>query len=252
MKTGRRIDVLYIRSHNNLVADSIVPLGAITSMNAAPGTKLGVYASECTEAQIRMARMVAVDWHWCFSLPAVRAICEKVRRIHPQVPIVIGGLTAGLFGNKTFELLSADYLLSADTEPAFAALVAGERNITKLPNTLDSTGRSGPQRRITQEEFDGLDPLTVDWFPSFNRNSRRNIFLSRGCDNRCGNHCLCRTIGENAMIHSPSWMHRVIRSPGSSWKSLGIWAMGVSDVNRLIGIFDQVGPPVNLPVSFYC
>ena len=86
MKTGRRIDVLYIRSHNNLVADSIVPLGAITSMNAAPGTKLGVYASECTEAQIRMARMVAVDWHWCFSLPAVRAICEKVRRIHPQVP----------------------------------------------------------------------------------------------------------------------------------------------------------------------
>lgn len=246
------IDVLYIRSHNNLVSDGIVPLGAVTNMNAARAKKLGVYASECTDAQIRSARLVAVDWHWAFTLPAARAICERVRRVQPDAAVVVGGLTAGLFGERAFGLLPADFLLTSDTEPAFARLAAGERDVSKLPNVLDSRGGSGPRRRLSREEFDALDPVTVDWFPSFDRSQSQHVFLSRGCDGPCRNHCLCRTIGEDAMIHSPEWTSRVLGSLRRGAKSTNVWSMGVDDADRLIGVFDRLMRPIEEPVNFYC
>jgi radical SAM superfamily enzyme YgiQ (UPF0313 family) len=209
-------DLLYIHPHAQLLDDWEVPLGALTSVNTVRGSKRGVYAWECTDDEIRAARVVALDWHWHFSLPAVRAVAERIRRLSPETPIVVGGLTASWFGRRTFELLPVDFVAVGDAEAGFDRLVemgAPRSGLEVAPNFLRRDGRCGASVVLQQEAFDRLDSVSVDWFPSLAaRTSAPVVMLTRGCDAPCGRTCLAGAASTTPLrVHSAEWVGDTVR-----------------------------------------
>jgi hypothetical protein len=247
---GAPLDVLYIHPHNHLVDDRYVPVGAITSMNAAGGSKLGLYAAECGDAPIRRARVVALDWHWHFSLPAVRKVVERVRRLNPSALLVLGGLTAAWFGRRVFRILPVDFVAVGEAEPGFAILARDARTVdpSRLPNFVAADGTAGPRRPLTPTEFDALDPITVDWFPSLaGPRFEADLFLGRGCTRDCPGRCLSRlTLGGPSRLHSPEWLAgtidriRTTLGPGATVR---LQNFGCRDPGRAAGIFAALPKP---------
>jgi hypothetical protein len=188
----RPLDLLFIHPHGHLQSDWQVPIGALTTVNSVQGEKLGVYSWECTDEQIRKARVVALDWYWHFSLPAVRAVANRVRRLNPAAPIVVGGLTAAWFGPRAFDLLPVDYVAVGDSEAGMARLVEmGTRVGAEVPpGFIRADGVCGPRGLLDQERFDRLDPVSAEWFPSLPSEALPPmVLLVRGCDDHCGRTC---------------------------------------------------------------
>ncbi|MCZ7685946.1 MAG: cobalamin B12-binding domain-containing protein [Sandaracinaceae bacterium] len=92
-ETARQL-VLYVHPSGHL-NDLVVPAGAVTCMNAIPGPKLGRYAHEVADEEILEAAVVAIDLHWALALSGLEPLVRHVRALRPDVPIVIGGITAG-------------------------------------------------------------------------------------------------------------------------------------------------------------
>lgn len=195
MKGYPEIMFIHPSGHFN---DRVVPIGAITSVNAVTHSKGGRYAFEVTEDEIRAARVIAVDLHWTVALPGFVRLVEHVRRLAPTTPIVVGGISAGYYVKDLVTGGLADYVLVGDSEPSFAALVdwlVRGREPPPIPNVLSARDISDPiLRRISRHEFNSLDPLTLDWFPSCQGLARApnwafnpgpTITVVRGCTARC-------------------------------------------------------------------
>jgi hypothetical protein len=254
------LDLLFIHPHGHLLSDWLVPIGALTAVNRVEGRKLGVYSWECTDEQIRAARVVALDWYWHFSLPAVRAVANRVRRLNPAAPIVVGGLTASWFGRRTFELLPVDYVAVGDAEAGMAGLVemgARRGGAGTPPNLLGADGGAGPRVTLDREEFDRLDPVSSDWFPSLTpERASPFILLVRGCDAPCGRTCLASEVSLPPLrVHSPEWLSSVVRR---TRKGLGPTAcirlvnVGARDESALIGTLDLLsGDPAVGPIAIW-
>lgn len=188
--------VLYIHPSGHL-NDLVVPAGAVSCMNAIPGPKLGRYAFEVTDDEIRSAGVVALDVHWALALSGLEPLVAHVRRVSPTVPIVVGGVTAGHYPRELLERHGVDFVIQGDSEPAFVELVrrlrAGEP-VADIAN-LHVRGAPPPRReRISPGDFDATDCLSADWFPTYERASSwdaaafpqgRTIPVSRGCAFRC-------------------------------------------------------------------
>lgn len=253
------LDVLYLHPHGHLVDDRYVPVGAITSMNAAGGRKLGLYSGECSDQTIRSARVVALDWHWHISLPAVQRVVERVRRVNPSAVVVLGGLTAAWFGQRVFGFLPVDLLAVGEAEPGFAMLVeaGGAIDPARLPNFVSADGTVGPRRALTQAEFDQIDPITVDWFPSLaGPGFEADLVLGRGCTHGCKGRCLSRlTLGGTSRLHSPGWFEQMvgrIRAEIGRKATLRIQNFGCRDPGRLAGIFGTIrAPDPDLSVTLF-
>jgi len=190
-------ELLYIHPAGHL-NDRVVPTGAITSVNATGVRRLGRYAFEVADDEIRAARVIALDLHWNVSLPFYARLVAHVRRLAPATPIVVGGISAGHFAPDLLAQGLADHVVSGDSEPFFAALV--ERLVAGtdprgLPNVRSADDPPGSKvARMSVADFNRLDPLTVDWFPSHRTamcapnwafNAGPTISVVRGCTARC-------------------------------------------------------------------
>lgn len=194
-------------------------------MNAAAAPKLGRYAFEVTEREIGAAQIVAIDLHWALGLSGFGRLVRHVRRVNPSARLVVGGITAGHYAEELLERHPIDFVVRGDAEPTFAGLVQAlleGRSPEGLPNLHGRGLPPAALRRMTQAEFDTTDPLTADWFPTYERVSTwdavafppgRTIPVSRGCPLRCpecyGSHA--STFGPGYLLRSPAGLAALVR-----------------------------------------
>lgn len=188
--------VLYVHPSGHL-NDLVVPAGALSCMNAIPGPKLGRYAFEVTDEEIRSAAIIATDVHWALALSGFEPFVAHVRRLAPRVPIVVGGVTAGHYPAELLERYAIDFVIQGDSEPAFAELVRRLRASEPTSEIANVHARGAPpprRARITEREFDETDCIGAEWFPTYERVSQwdavafrqgRTLTVSRGCAFRC-------------------------------------------------------------------
>jgi hypothetical protein len=164
--------VLFLHPYNHMEPDA-VPVGAVGLVNLLPGKALGRFASEVTSGELAAARVILIDAHWFFPLGILEGMVTALRRVNPSARIVVGGIASAFYAEIFFERYPVDYVLTGDVETVFATLVghllAGEEP-PPLPGVWSAStpGRSPPDgARIRAAEFDAIDWLTIDWFPSY-------------------------------------------------------------------------------------
>jgi len=220
--------VLYLHPYNH-PQDDVVPVGSITAMNLLSGAGvLGRYASEVSEEEVRAARVVAMDVHWFPPLAVLDGMLAGIRHIQPDVPVVVGGITAAFYGRALLERFDVDHVVGGDVEltlPELVGCLVDGRPPPALPGVWSRGVDDPPQppARLPTERFDRLDALTIDWFPTLRRRvvdkhamHRRGrqvpsdpgfptLLVSRGCARDCefchgsyqgrvfGSGTLCRT-----------------------------------------------------------
>jgi len=199
--------VLFVHPYGH-VFDDFVPMGAVALMNRIPGPKNGRYAWELTEADLHEASVLAMDLHWYFSIEPVCWIARAVRQIRPDLPIVLGGISASFYARHLMEVFEIDYLVQGDGEAAFPPLVDALREGRVPPPLPHVWTRSGPpptRKTVPPPLYNSNDYLTLDWFPTLEATTRRAhrshaespfwgqmdnfhpyIPLNRGCRFPCG------------------------------------------------------------------
>lgn len=256
------LDLLYIHPHNNIVDDRMIPCGAITCVNFAPGKKLGVFSFDCTDEQILGSRIVAIDWHWYSGFPAVRALCERVRIINPRARIVVGGMTCSLLSKHVFELLPADFAAIGDAELALSSMVesANLDHAEGLVNVLSADGRPHTERDMTEEEFARLDPVTATWFPSLGKTDFvPSVFVARGCFSSCAGRCPSRNVFRpGSRVHTGDWIAGVVNRIAEEYgedSSFIFYVFGGDFESRLFEMLDEIKTrrhlrPIFVPCGF--
>lgn len=199
--------LLYVHPYNH-VLDELVPMGAVALVNRCAVPKRGVYAWELTPDMLADAGCLAMDLHWYFSIEAVRWIAQDARRIAPDLPIVLGGITASFYARHLSQTFPVDYVVQGDGEQSFPQLVEAlceGRTPPPLPNVWTKQGpppRTGP---VPGELYDDNDYLDLSWFPTLASHTREHharwrrqpfwgemdryhpyIPLNRGCRFPCG------------------------------------------------------------------
>lgn len=207
-------------------------------MNALDAPRLGRYAFEVNDDEIRAARIIASDLHWAVGLPGFLRLVEHVRSINPTVVIVAGGITAGHYAGELVRR-GVDHVLRGDSERSFTNLVQALLAGTPpgdLPNVVSLHG-VGPSLRLTQTEFDATDCLTLDWFPTLARvtdwpsdafSPSRTLPAARGCPMRCP-----ACYGSHASLYGPGTL---TRSPSALAAEVARAAsLGVSQLRVICG-----------------
>ena len=229
-----RARVLYLHPYNH-PQDDVIPVGSIAAMNLLAGHGvLGRYASEVTAEEIRAASVVAMDVHWFPPLAVLDGMLADIRGIRPDVPVVVGGITAAFYGRSLLERFDVDHVVSGDVELSLPtlidSLVEGHPAPT-LPGVW-SRGLDAPPRRaerLSRRRFDRLDSLTIDWFPTLKRRVLERhalhrqgrqvpsdpgfptLVVTRGCVRRCG---FChggyhdRVFGPGTLCRTPAGLVR--------------------------------------------
>lgn len=257
---------LHPRGHLN---DLVVPAGALSAMNAAPFPKLGRYAFEVSDAELRAARVVAMDLHWALGLAGLEPLLARVRAVNPTARVVVGGITASHYPRELLDEVGVDHVVQGDAEAAFPALAAAlldGRDPGDVPNVW-TRGRPPPRRaRIDAAAFDAVDPLTADWFPTLSRvrdwpaaafPMSATLPVARGCALRCptchGSHAAVS--GEGVLAISPAALVRHLeraRALGLRSLRLVVGKLPASRLAPLLAAAAARGPfPFPLGVGLY-
>ncbi len=196
----RDLDVLYIHPYGGHSFRRVVPMGAIALINAVSGSKLGRFDFDVTDSDIARAKIIAMDVHWFYSLASAGRLVRRIRRINPRARIIIGGYTAGIFHRQLVDKWGVDYVVIGDADRPFPELVGRilDGDDGGLPPNVTSADMTGEVTyTISGEEFDSMDFITIDWFPSLQNwiyKSQRSIFshfvypylnVFRGCQFKC-------------------------------------------------------------------
>lgn len=172
-------DLLFVHPYNHAKPDPI-PVGAVGAINLLSQSVLGRYAEEVSAEEVARARVLLLDVHWFLPTAILDGFLAAVRRINPRCRIVAGGLTASFYKRDFLDRFDIDYLVAGDVEaalpPLIAHLIAGERP-PPLAN-IYTRHASPPSMAITSRvDFDALDWLTLDWFPSYRERVHRTHAL---------------------------------------------------------------------------
>lgn len=217
--------LLYIHPSGHL-NDLVVPAGAVSCLNAIEGTsKLGRYAFEVTDQEIRSARIVAIDLHWAVGIAGFTRLVRHVRQVNPRTVLVAGGITAGHFSADILRTTGIDYVVHGDSEVPFKNLIESileNRTPVSIPGVSTVDGIESSRDRMTCQEFDATDCLTVDWFPTYETvtdwrtasfSQGRTIPVLRGCPCRCPA-CYgsaASVFGEGFLMRSPEGFVRELK-----------------------------------------
>ncbi len=220
--------VLYVHPWGHL-NDLVIPAGAIACMNAIPGPKLGRYAFEVSDDELRQAAVICVDVHWALALSGFDRLVQHIRAIAPDVPVVVGGITAAHLAEEFLDAYPVDYVFRGDAETSFAVLISELREGRRpgaLPNVHTRDG-APPRLRMSDADFDATDSVTIDWFPTLTLvtdleavafPAGRTVIVARGCPLRCptcyGSHA--STYGKGYLWRSPERTAELVRDAESA------------------------------------
>lgn len=168
------IDVLYI--HPALgKGDFNIPMGIISLMNSIPCSKYGVMAWELTPQLITSSRIAVMDLHWYFPLDIVKETAAVLKKINPEIKIIIGGYTASIFASIIVRDFKVDYVIVGDAEKPFRLLteaLLADEGPAGIDNIVSLTYMSDHSYAVTVEDYDNLDAVSVGWFPTFQKHMR--------------------------------------------------------------------------------
>lgn len=160
--------LLYVHPYGH-VLDELVPMGAVALVNRCEVDKRGRYAWELTEDEVATAGCLAMDLHWYFSVEAVGWIAAHCKRLRPDLPIVLGGITASFYARHLLRVFPVDYVVQGDGEQCFPALVAAlcaGRSPPPLPNVWTRQGPPPGLSPVPAHVYDDNDYLDLSWFPT--------------------------------------------------------------------------------------
>jgi hypothetical protein len=190
------IDLLYIHPFSGLLDNLIVPTGVIPLVNRIDCSKKGLFWFEVNDRDIANSRIIALDLHWFYSLYPVRRLCAKIKKINPEIKIILGGYTATLFAGILISELECDYIIKGDADHTFPLLVDNILNgcvSSDVPNLVARDFFTPFEYCLDGSDFDKCDYLNVDWFPSLKKGRsqyslygcRAFIQAVKGCINNC-------------------------------------------------------------------
>ena len=221
--------MLFVHPEGHL-NDYVVPVGALGCMNAIRATKLGRFAFEVRDDEIRRARVIAFDLHWAVGLPGFSRLVRHVRVTNPSATLVAGGISAGLWAPRLLDELPLDFVIRGDSEIAFTKLtdaVLSGRDPSRIANVVSRDVREPVLSRMTHADLDAVDSVSAQWFPTFQRAAQIEtealshactISVTRGCAMRCRS-CygsFGQSFGPGQLIRAPE---SVVRSVAAARES---------------------------------
>ena len=147
-------------------------------------------------------KLFGIDLHWLPHAQGSIEVARLLKRLHPEVPIVFGGISASYFHRELIQEPAVDFVIRGSVaEPSLLALmreIEGERDFANVPNLTwkggVNTGESG-QRSIDSYGFDlatmvgevvgHLDFWTSIPFHFWWRHPITAVFTVRGCARDC-------------------------------------------------------------------
>lgn len=170
---------------------------------------------------------VAVIFHWQETAHGVQHILEHLHQHTPQLPVIIGGFSAGYFGKDILQHFPAvDYLIQGDPEEPLLHLLQEKpvESIANLTFRHQNTITTSPhQWIIDQQLLDTISFARIDLLHDANRYLTKintilgfPLFIGRGCAFNCD---YCGGSRQAFTIHSHR-NHPVSRSITSIIKDL--------------------------------
>jgi B12-binding domain/radical SAM domain protein len=151
-------------------------------------------------------KLFGIDLHWLPHAHGGPAVAALLKKLHPEIPIVFGGISATCFHRELIEDPAVDFVLRGSvTEPSLLALVReleGERRFELVPGLTwkqDGEVRVNPDAELpaSLDEYDfdlgamirsvarHLDFWTSVPFQAWWRHPITAVFTVRGCARRC-------------------------------------------------------------------
>jgi len=178
------------------------------------------------------SRAVGIDLHWLPHAHGALEVARIVKELHPDTPVIMGGLSSTYFHEELIRYPQVDYVLRGDsTEPPLHQLLLGlgdRESLAKIPNLVWKENGSPTVNPLTflPSSLDYVDlrpDLMVEMvmrhrdlasvlpFNGWLRNPITAVFTVKGCT------CECATCGSSRTtcghLTKRSWP--VFRSPQS-------------------------------------
>jgi B12-binding domain/radical SAM domain protein len=112
-------------------------------------------------------RMFGLDLHWLPHVQGVVEVCRILKKLHPEIPIVLGGLSSSYFHREILENYpEIDYVIRGDCaeEPLSQLLeaVKGGGGVSNIPNLTYRKGEGIVEGEITYVPGD-IDRFPLDY-----------------------------------------------------------------------------------------
>lgn len=182
--------------------------------------------------------LFGIDLHWLAHAQGGPAVAALLKRLHPDIPIVFGGISASYFHEELILDPAVDFVLRGSvTEPHLLGLlheITGERRFERVPNLTwkaDGAARINP----AAPEAPSLDAYGLDlgamaasvagrldfWtsvpFRAWWRHPITGVFTVRGCARKC---VTCGA-SEAAFRRFMPGSHPLLRSPDGVAEMVG-------------------------------
>ncbi len=175
-------------------------------------------------------RLFGIDLHWLPHAHGSLEVAALLKRLHPDIPIVFGGISSSYFHEELVRYPQVDFVLRGSvTEPCLLELVReleGSRRFERVPNLTwkeDGEVRINPASFVplSFDEFDydlgyfvgqvigHLDFWTNIPFHAWWSHPITAVFTVRGC----GRSCVTCGASEEAFRGFMPGMHPLLRSP---------------------------------------
>jgi len=185
-----------------------------------------------------------LDLHWMAHVQGCLAMAEEIKRIHPHIPIILGGLSASYYHKELLrDYPQVDFIIRGDsTEGPLLELIRclkEKRRIVHVPNVTwrDEEGHihSNPityvpetldditidYRHIMQKVWRYRDPLGYEPFTNWFTYPVTAVFTCRGCRYNC------KTCGGSA--HT---FHRVVNRQRPAYRDPLLLARDIMDIRN--------------------
>ncbi len=203
-------------------------------------------------------RAVGIDLHWLPHAHGALEVARIVKEKHPDVPVIMGGLSATYFHRELIDYPQVDFVLRGDsTEPPLHQLLVALRDGTPLDRIPNLAWKDAGKVRINPHTF---VPTTLDYvdirpdlvvemmaryrdmesalpFNGWWRNPIAAVFTVKGCAYECvtcgSSHTTC--------THLTKRQRPVFRSPASLVANVEAFARLTKGPIALIGDLRQAG-----------
>jgi len=204
-------------------------------------------------------RAVGIDLHWLPHAHGALEVARIVKEKHPDVPVILGGLSSTYFHRELIDYPQVDFVLRGDsTEPPLHQLLVALRDGSPLDRIPNLTWKDAGRVRINPHTY---VPTTLDYvdirpdlvvemmaryrdlqsalpFNGWWRNPIAAVFTVKGCAYECvtcgSSHTTC--------THLTKRQRPVFRSPASLVANVEAFARLTKGPIALIGDLRQAGP----------
>jgi B12-binding domain/radical SAM domain protein len=204
-------------------------------------------------------RLFGIDLHWLPHAHGGPAVAALLKQLHPDIPIVFGGISATYFHKELIEDRNVDFVLRGSvTEPSLLALVQQLENGREFGRVAGLTWKESGAVRINRDtEGSSLDPYGFDlgsmvwsvmrhldfWttlpFHFWWRHPITAVFTVRGCRRGCVT-CGASSAAFRRFMPAP---HPLLRSP----EAIAAMVRDLAEITRapifLVGDLRDGGEP---------